>query len=262
MKKARNQTDPDAEETALTLAEAERLAEIDFVARKLFAKYHQLVESYKNVEKLSSAEAFAKADEAPDEAFWAQQRLKPLENFSWFDLNAMPGDANLTVSIWEQIKQAAREEVLSGTYAFSKVVRRTPYENAIYLAVRAAFQDQWTPQNGGEQLLVDQLAQMYTQYLYWLHRLEIRTEIDREVEDGNVQRRGRWKPTPENGTTPQWIETTAKMIDVFHTLFLRTLRALRDLRRWGVNINITGAGQVNIGQQQVNMQQPNNKDSE
>jgi hypothetical protein len=36
-------------------------------------------------------------------------------------------------------------------------------------------------------------------------------------------------------------------------MFLRTLRALRDLRRWGSPVIVQNAGQVNVGGQQVNL---------
>ena len=45
------------------------------------------------------------------------------------------------------------------------------------------------------------------------------------------------------------------MVDRFNKLFLRTLRALRDLRRYAPTVMIYNAGQVNIGQQQVNAAQ-------
>ncbi len=43
------------------------------------------------------------------------------------------------------------------------------------------------------------------------------------------------------------------MIDRFNRLYLRTLRALWDLRRYASAVTIQNAGQVNIGQQQVNV---------
>ena len=45
----------------------------------------------------------------------------------------------------------------------------------------------------------------------------------------------------------------AAMVDRFNRLFLRTLRQLRDLRRYAPAVTIQNAGQVNIGQQQVNV---------
>ena len=239
----------------LTTDEQHAIAEANFLARQLYLKFYELVEYYKTYEKLSTTDALAKAEAKPHEDYLALLRTKPLEQFSWFNINAIPENTDLSIAIWQDIKDAAREDVTSGHYAFSQVLQKSPYEHAIYLAVRDAFGEQWKPQNAGEQLLVDQLAQMYCEYLYWLHRLEIRTNIDREVEDGNVKRKGKWKPAYEYGTTPEWIETTSNMIERFHRLFLRTLRALRDLRRWNVNVNINNNGQVNIGQQQVNAAQ-------
>ncbi len=43
------------------------------------------------------------------------------------------------------------------------------------------------------------------------------------------------------------------MEDRFNRLFLRTLRALADLRRRSQPVVIRRAGQVNVGRQQVNL---------
>jgi hypothetical protein len=51
----------------------------------------------------------------------------------------------------------------------------------------------------------------------------------------------------------QAIEQAACMIDRFNKIFLRTLRALRDLRRYAPAVIVQNAGQVNVGGQQVNV---------
>ena len=43
------------------------------------------------------------------------------------------------------------------------------------------------------------------------------------------------------------------MVDRFNRLLLRTLRALRDLRRYSSQVVVQNANQVNVGQQQVNV---------
>jgi hypothetical protein len=43
------------------------------------------------------------------------------------------------------------------------------------------------------------------------------------------------------------------MVDRFNRIFLRTLRALRDLRKVPLAVVVQNAGQVNVGQQQVNV---------
>ena len=43
------------------------------------------------------------------------------------------------------------------------------------------------------------------------------------------------------------------MVDRFNRVFLHTLRALRDRRRGPQPVFVQNAGQVNVGQQQVNV---------
>ena len=48
-------------------------------------------------------------------------------------------------------------------------------------------------------------------------------------------------------------ERLMPVMDRFNVMFLRNLRAMRELKAHPVNINIGQAGQVNVGQQQVNV---------
>jgi hypothetical protein len=41
------------------------------------------------------------------------------------------------------------------------------------------------------------------------------------------------------------------MVDRFNRIFLRTLRALRDLRKHAPTVVVQNAGQVNVGEQQA-----------
>ena len=52
------------------------------------------------------------------------------------------------------------------------------------------------------------------------------------------------------------IEQAMAMGDRFNRIFLRTLRALRDLRRYAPTVVVQNAGQVNVGGQQVNVAGP------
>jgi hypothetical protein len=51
------------------------------------------------------------------------------------------------------------------------------------------------------------------------------------------------------------MERAAAMADRFNRIFLRTLRALRDLRRYATPVVVQNAGQVNVAGQQVNIAQ-------
>ena len=53
----------------------------------------------------------------------------------------------------------------------------------------------------------------------------------------------------------QAMDQSAAMADRFHRIFMRTLRALRDLRRYSPLVIVQNAGQVNVGGQQVNVGQ-------
>lgn len=244
------------QEQAITPRQQQAIAEIRVLANRLAESYADSLKVYVREYKLTLEEAIAKQEDRSQEYL---ERLweTPSEQVHWFTLNDLQGRApELAIQKWQQVKEDAREDLASGHYSFARILDHSPYEKAIYLAVRDAFSEQWKPQNAGEQILVDTLAQLYCQYLNWLHRLDVRTNLDRDLEDSNIQRTGKWKPSfDSHGTTPEWIETTSNMVERFHRLFLRTLRALRDLRRWNVNVVIPNAGQVNIGQQQVNTAQ-------
>ena len=54
-------------------------------------------------------------------------------------------------------------------------------------------------------------------------------------------------------TTAQALEQSAALADRFHRMFLRSLRALRDLRRYSSPVVVQRAGQVNVGGQQINV---------
>jgi hypothetical protein len=149
------------------------------------------------------------------------------------------------------VKREARDELAAGHRAV-KAVEFLPnaWQRAQFLAIRAAFVEQWQPANGGEQLLVDMLAQTYHQYLSWLHHLTMYTE-------GEAIRQDKHHPDARyeapRVSTYEAQEQAAAMVDRFNRLYLRTLRSLRDLRRYGQQITINSPTQVNIGGQQVNV---------
>lgn len=82
-----------------------------------------------------------------------------------------------------------------------------------------------------------------------------RVEIECEEEHLQIEMRGKWKAVALNGDGDA--QQAAEMADRYNRLFLRTLRQLRDLRRYVVPVTINNPQQVNIaadGGQQVNVQ--------
>jgi hypothetical protein len=71
------------------------------------------------------------------------------------------------------------------------------------------------------------------------------------IERQSVGERGTWTPPrqSEAEATEQWAAT----VDRLNRIFLRTLRALRDLRRYAGPVIVQNAEQVNVGGQQVNV---------
>lgn len=49
------------------------------------------------------------------------------------------------------------------------------------------------------------------------------------------------------------IEQAANMVDRLHRIYVRTLRQLSDLRRHAAQVIVKNAGQVNVGNTQVNV---------
>jgi hypothetical protein len=63
---------------------------------------------------------------------------------------------------------------------------------------------------------------------------------------------GQW--SPPRLSQAEAVDQAAAMVDRFNRMCLRTLRALRDLRRYSPpSVVVQHAGQVNVGRQQLNM---------
>jgi hypothetical protein len=103
-----------------------------------------------------------------------------------------------------------------------------------------------------ERQLVDTMAQAQTAVEYWLDRLMSKAAREAAMERAVL----RDKDTPEPPRLGfQAVEQAGAMVDRFNRIYLRTLRALRDLRRGPQPVLVQNAGQVNVAQQQVNVGQ-------
>ena len=206
-------------------------------------------------------------------------RIVPADRLEWRHLAAVEVEKGegAVLSVWEDVKRAAREELSSGHQAASVMEGRqaTPMERARFLVLRESFAAEWQPRGGLEWQLIDQLSQAATGQAYWTAKLTMQTQQeaaedlrDRQKLEGQkeksleekrreqVYRWGEW--IPPRVTTAEAIQEAVVMVDRFNRMFLRCLRQLRDLRRY--NVVIQGAGQVNIGEKQVNVsQQDRNK---
>lgn len=231
----------------------ESVIEVESVARELANAYRRRIEIYRDQLNVADPVAYAEAlarERSPE----ARRRAETAEpnQVSYLDLeDLVEVDPAATLAAWHRMKAAAGDELRSGHRAGRAMeFQGGPWERAQFLAIRTAFIEQWQPQNGGEQLLVDMLAQTYASYLDWLAQLQVYTLGEASTQRHHIKEHGRYE-TPRLSTGAA-MDQAAAMVDRFNRLFLRTLRQLRDLRRYGQQIVINSPGQVNIGQQQVN----------
>lgn len=172
--------------------------------------------------------------------------------------------------VWRQIKKAAANELASGHRAAGNLEavdwQKDPWRRAQYLVIRDGFVEQWQPKGAIELAMLDTMAQTFSEYLFWMHEAHRRATTDAIPQPSKTEReiaekiRGEW--IPPRVYEQEAIEYAAAMADRYNRLFLRTLRQMRDLRRYSVPVTINYPQQVNIaadGGQQVNVSQSNGK---
>ena len=179
-------------------------------------------------------------------------------SLEWRDLSyAEQLEPGSGFEVYASIKQAARDELESGDRAADVVASSMtrPWIKARYLALRESFILDWKPTGSIELRLIEMMAQLYTEYEHWMELSLQRVAFECQAEHYQIEVRGKWKPTGVKGDADA--QQAAEMADRFNRLFLRTLRQLRDLRRYAIPVTINNPQQVNIaadGGQQVNVQ--------
>ena len=232
--------------------------ELRDLADDFFEAYRRRVEYYQSRLNMSAVDAYERVDE---QLAKEAKRYDPLESLresspkevTWsMLLSASSQDPEAAMEEWEHIKEEARGQLERGHDAAKAIhLSETPWQKARFYAVRESFIEEWEPRGGVEQRLIDTLAQTYLAWQYWLNLLHQRMLMQADKEERDRKRRGGWTPPTLEEADAE--EQAAKMADRFHRMFVRTLRALRDLRRYTPNITIQNQGQVNIGgNQQVN----------
>jgi hypothetical protein len=238
--------------------ESVRNPEVGPLARAMVAGLRELVESYKREYGLSTAEAVARVQEnlreRKENLREREQRAlqcPPTED-SWADLEWLfERDPQKFLQRWEEIKRAAREELQSGHRAPQAVelYGSTPWKRAEFLALRQELVESWQPRNGVERQLLDIMAQAQSAAEYWLKRLMAKAALEAAMELATLRKNGQWEPP--RATAFQAVEQAGAMAERFNRIFLRTLRALQDLRRRAPTVIVQNVGQVNVGEQET-----------
>src|SRR3954462_8328006 len=94
------------------------------------------------------------------------------------------------------------------------------------------------------------MAQAQAAYLFWLGRMTEWATLEARYEE-ETRQAGRWLPPRVRDAEAR--DQAAQMVDRFNKVFLRSLRALRDLRRYATPVIVQNAGQVNVAAQQINV---------
>jgi hypothetical protein len=178
----------------------------------------------------------------------------PPEQVTWLDLHTLADqDPDAAAQRWEEIKTAALQELRSGHRAASTVEATSvgPWDRARFLAIREEFGRDWRPRNGIERMLIDVMAQAHTAYLFWQERLTLYSALEPSSDNPSAGDKGTWNPP--RVTESHAMDQAAAMADRFHRMFVRSLRALRDLRRYSPAVVVQNARQVNVGEKQVNV---------
>jgi hypothetical protein len=225
-------------------------AEIAGLATLLAHAYVRVVDTYYQEWQLPLPEA-AKRARAPITEEMALTALDYKHVSFWSIGRLAEKEPEAALRLWAEIKRLAAEEWQSGQRAAAVLgLENEPWQRAQFLMIRQGFINEWQPTGDVERALLEMLAQAFFSWQLWLERITMWVEME-NIQTGN--RRGNRPEHTGLVTTFEAIEQATTMADRFNRLFLRTLRALRDLRRYTPVVTINNPQQVNVGTQQVNV---------
>ena len=219
------------------------------LAREMAHAHQQMLTYYTRDLGLGTEEALARASGGAD---IERAEATPADQLDWWTISGVAQvDPERAARLWERALDEARDELMSGHRSARAVeAHGGPWQRAQYLAVLQAFIDAWEPRGGIEAALIDSLAQAFTSQLFWQARLTVLSSTEALRQDRGIKQRGGWEPPTVDAAAA--IDQAAAMVDRFNRLFARTLRALRDLRRYTSQVVVQNVGQLNLAQAQVN----------
>lgn len=229
------------------------------VAAEMAKARREMVEFFLREYKRSPEEAIAESSQC-HAGYLDSVSSQPSDQISFhcLDMLTEAGREDEALGIWNRIKDEARTDIESGHRA-ARIIEphgsSSPRTKARFLMLRASFRREWKPLPGIESALVDHLAQIQVAYEHWLHEHMVRSTYApvmgyRQEDIKRAKRDGTWLlPSVSHAEA---IEQAAAMADRWQRAFLRTVRALRDLRRYSPTVIVQNAGQVNVGQTQIN----------
>jgi hypothetical protein len=180
-----------------------------------------------------------------------QMVLVDAEDLRWHNFSDVELDEEgAAQALWDHVKERAREELRAGVLA-ARVVseHQSPMVYARLMARREALIEQWQPRGGQEMQMVETLAQLQTLQDHWMQIAVQRTLFDANEESYKIKKFGKWEIMPI-GKDPL-MEQAHEMLGKVIGMYLRTVRALRDLRRYSPQVIINNPHTVNVAQDQA-----------
>lgn len=226
-----------------------------------------------SIEEARKRAFHACTDEGEAKKRFSELMSLPLESLNFVDLMELQSfSPRVAERFWERAKREGRNEFESGHLAanitFPVGYMKQVWNIARYIGVRESFIDDWNPVGGIEISLIDMLAQSYFQWQFWIEQTVKRSQTKEREEHPEYSRwmAHREKENKARGwtdghwyrpyvTEQQALEHAVQMADRWNRIYMRTLRQLRDLRRYSP-VTINNPNQVNIasdGGQQVNI---------
>lgn len=222
--------------------------EVELLAEKMAKSYARRLAYYREHYDVEEAEEKAKGTQRGVEQALPERHP---HDVTWHDLsichNRQGHDGYRR--LWSRIKRHAHDTLEAGASISTYDQEEGPWMQAARLAARERFVEDWQPRGAVETALLDVLAQTFVKWQFW-QSLEMKWG---GLKDGHEWGEGQ---EPHSGPRLSYADAAkyaAEMAERSHRQFMRTIRGLRDLRRFAGNITIQNSGQVNIAaQQQVN----------
>ncbi len=205
-----------------------------------------------------------------------------VDNLSFYALDHLfRANSDLAEQVWDEVKEAAAQDFLSGHFA-AELFERTEWQKNVwkrahFVAVFQMMIESYKPRDAIEHQMVEMAAVEYFLWRHWTqeHLQRATTEPRRENYDYKEWREkqkeiwcrqsGQKRPIQGQWIAGAWelpyqreaeaVEKAAELADRFRRAYHASIRALRDWRRYPVIVQ--NARQVNIaadGGQQVNLQ--------
>jgi hypothetical protein len=229
------------------LVKANEIEAITALAAKSFARVLEL-EKRKGSASIRGRHRYDSLAEAlaasPEDLTWnAMGRLEDEE----------PGSFTI---LWERMKQVARDELESGHRAASVAVGDDrPLTRARFLVLREKYIDEWQPRNVLESQMIDAVCQAQTIREYWMKLATERAAVECEIDRFTIETNGKRRDVTIDGS--ESARDAREEAERWDRVFIRAVRALRDLRRYSTAVIVNNqGGQVNVasdGGQQVNV---------